>query len=204
MSKCCPRCKQVKEAEAFHANKRNKNGLSDRCKQCQHEVYVASRDLPMVCRLCGKDIAFEHQRPDPRTRDGVSRICLPCLEARRESAKPRIRAARRVWGRTEKGKEASRHTSNRYWARKAKAEGTFSRQEWCEVLEDFNHHCAYCHEPLVGTPHQEHMQALINGGRDDRSNIVPACKTCNSRKQNMSLIFFLTDAQKTNPTVSGS
>lgn len=40
--------------------------------------------------------------------------------------------------------------------------------------------CAYCREPCV--PTIDHVVPLARGGRDEPSNVVPACKPCNSSK----------------------
>lgn len=66
----------------------------------------------------------------------------------------------------------------------------FTVEEWREVLEEFNHSCAYClrtDRPLQ----QEHMQPLIRGGSHTRANIVPACRDCNFRKNRKTALEFL-------------
>lgn len=53
--------------------------------------------------------------------------------------------------------------------------------QWKIILNAFGHCCAYC-----GTKDcrltQDHIQPLSQGGSHTLSNIVPACKNCNSRK----------------------
>ncbi|MBF0424447.1 MAG: HNH endonuclease [Magnetococcales bacterium] len=46
--------------------------------------------------------------------------------------------------------------------------------------------CAYCGQrtpPDALT--MDHVQPLIRGGRSTRGNCVPACRTCNEKKQNL-------------------
>ncbi len=55
------------------------------------------------------------------------------------------------------------------------------RPEWRARLEEFGHRCAYCGTNAKGLS-MDHVQALSRGGRHTISNVVPACKPCNSRK----------------------
>jgi 5-methylcytosine-specific restriction endonuclease McrA len=65
----------------------------------------------------------------------------------------------------------------------------FTAAEWTDVKLEFNQHCAYCHQshPLT----QDHLQPLSRGGAHTKSNIVPACQSCNSRKGSKTLLEFL-------------
>lgn len=66
-------------------------------------------------------------------------------------------------------------------ARERNAEGKFTYREWKFLKELFDYRCAYCGK----TPDyltKDHLIPLIAGGKHDITNIVPACKGCNSRK----------------------
>jgi len=74
-------------------------------------------------------------------------------------------------------------------ARKKALPHTFSLNDWQYALEYWNNRCAYC----GNTPNpsqktkvlvQEHFYPLVHGGPYTKSNILPACKSCNSQKQN--------------------
>lgn len=57
----------------------------------------------------------------------------------------------------------------------------FTGNEWKELLKEFNYTCAYCgcnDKKLT----QDHIIPLKLGGNHTKSNIVPACQSCNSRK----------------------
>lgn len=70
---------------------------------------------------------------------------------------------------------------NNYFARKAGAEGRHIPEEWEAKKAEYAHCCAYCGaKPAV--LEQEHVIPLSRGGSDDISNIVPACRSCNSKK----------------------
>ncbi len=81
-------------------------------------------------------------------------------------------------------------TQQRRRARLAEAPGELSTAEWLEILEEFDNACAYCQARGVALE-QEHMTPIVRGGRHDRSNVVPACRTCNARKHTRTLFEFL-------------
>lgn len=57
----------------------------------------------------------------------------------------------------------------------------FEKNEWEEVLSNFNYECAYCgsSENLE----QDHVIPLSKGGSHTAENIISACKNCNSSKR---------------------
>jgi 5-methylcytosine-specific restriction endonuclease McrA len=91
-------------------------------------------------------------------------------------------APREIWARYSPAGRA-RHAVNcqRRRAREVNAAGTFTAAEWLDLLALFGGQCAYCHEPMVA-PTQDHVIPLSRGGRNDRTNILPACARCNSQK----------------------
>lgn len=75
-------------------------------------------------------------------------------------------------------------------ARKLGANPDLTIEQWEQILEEFDHACAYCQ--ARGVPlEQEHMTPLIRGGRHTAANIVPACRSCNARKGTKTLLEFL-------------
>jgi 5-methylcytosine-specific restriction endonuclease McrA len=103
--------------------------------------------------------------------------------ARREQELERKRAyyqaVRKDQDKTEVGRWRDRQ-------RKAKrraliAGDTVSMEEWIEICSAHDHRCKYCGErPEV--LEMDHVVALSLGGKHEASNIVPACKPCNSSK----------------------
>ena len=61
---------------------------------------------------------------------------------------------------------------------------TLTATQWEQIKLYFNNRCAYCGEerPLQ----QEHFIALTKKGEYSQNNIIPACKSCNSSKNNSS------------------
>lgn len=56
-------------------------------------------------------------------------------------------------------------------------------QQWAEIRAAYRHRCVYCHcKPKRLT--MDHVIPLSGGGPHTASNVVPACVSCNSRKNN--------------------
>ena len=70
-------------------------------------------------------------------------------------------------------------------ARKRGLAATLTTEQWQAILTAYKHLCAYCRakesksRPLT----QDHVIPLSKGGGTTSDNIVPACQSCNSRKQ---------------------
>lgn len=74
-----------------------------------------------------------------------------------------------------------REWTERRRARKANAPvNDLTAAQWREIKALYKYRCAYCHKKKPLT--QDHVLALNNGGSHTFSNVIPACRTCNSRK----------------------
>ncbi len=67
-------------------------------------------------------------------------------------------------------------------AKRAGVAATLTLDQWFITLEHFNYRCAYCQR----LPYEvlEHMVSITKGGGTTASNVVPACRSCNSMKDN--------------------
>jgi 5-methylcytosine-specific restriction endonuclease McrA len=79
--------------------------------------------------------------------------------------------------------EVGRAKANKYRARRAAAEGSFTPEQWLRLVKAYGGRCAYCGEkaPLV----VEHVVPVSRGGTNYIENIVPACQPCNARKHRL-------------------
>jgi len=59
----------------------------------------------------------------------------------------------------------------------------FTFEDWLNILDCFEHRCAYCSRSDVKLT-MDHVIPVSKGGKHTADNIVPACKSCNSRKGN--------------------
>lgn len=60
-------------------------------------------------------------------------------------------------------------------------ESALTEEEWETALAYFNYSCAYCGNSDEMT--KDHLDPLKNGGELTFSNVVPACRSCNSSKK---------------------
>lgn len=59
--------------------------------------------------------------------------------------------------------------------------GSLTPSQWSGRLAEFNYSCAYCLDASNDLT-ADHMIALSRGGANSIDNIVPACRSCNSKK----------------------
>jgi 5-methylcytosine-specific restriction endonuclease McrA len=52
--------------------------------------------------------------------------------------------------------------------------------QWDMICQEHGHLCHYCHQSRILT--MDHVIPLSKGGNHTASNIVPACRSCNSHK----------------------
>ena len=112
----------------------------------------AGKTVPRVCMQCGGVFVDDNR----------ARYCLNCREKR-----PTVLDAIKSF----------------LHRKRAKAKGlvaNFSPADWRRVKKDFGNRCAYCGRE--GDLTQDHFVPHAKGGGYTKKNIVPACKTCNSRK----------------------
>lgn len=80
----------------------------------------------------------------------------------------------------EKMRELWKTQSQRRAARKKGLPSTLTHKQWENIKNIYSHCCAYCEKekPLS----QDHIIPILKGGGHIYENIVPACKSCNSKK----------------------
>jgi len=63
---------------------------------------------------------------------------------------------------------------------------TLTFQEWEDILEEHNYVCVYCGVEFDCEllPEKDHVIPVSKGGNNTKENIVPACRSCNSKKYN--------------------
>ncbi len=89
-----------------------------------------------------------------------------------------------------KDRKLKQRLKNKLDNHRRKAGGRFTVQQWLKKLRLFDHCCAYCgdHQDVCGTLEVEHMVPINRGGKNEDSNIVPACRRCNAQKGEYTLI----------------
>jgi 5-methylcytosine-specific restriction endonuclease McrA len=77
-------------------------------------------------------------------------------------------------------------------AREHDAPGEFTTASVMRQYRRQGYACAYCKQP-AGIPDPEHVVPLSRGGRNDMSNLVAACRACNTDKGDMTPTEWATD-----------
>jgi 5-methylcytosine-specific restriction endonuclease McrA len=147
-----------------------------------------------ICRKCDTDKpaeAFERPRL----------VCRRCRVLARDPEKSRIRANRyrrgdlarwAAWAREyrQKRKQAGTPIVRNCVSDKYRKTGRFKFWLRAEVFRLKGGACHYCSAPADQI---DHVVALANGGTDDVENLVPACKSCNSSKQDKPVELWLAE-----------
>jgi 5-methylcytosine-specific restriction endonuclease McrA len=78
--------------------------------------------------------------------------------------------------------EVMKACADRRRARKANAPiNDFTATDWQEMKAHYGYRCVYCGKKFQRLT-QDHIIPLSAGGSHTKSNIVPACRSCNSKK----------------------
>ena len=197
MIKRCTHCREEKSTSDF-------TGKNSWCKQCKanasktpeykarrHEYYLANR---AAFHAASKAWALAHpeKRKEIYTRyrsNNLDVVRAGSLESfKRNMHKPLNRIKKR-----------ERDQMRR--ARKKNAPGNgITPEQWLATLAECQNRCAYCTQEFGdhNQPTQDHVIPLISGGSHDISNVVPACFSCNSRKQRRPVDVFRQELQQQN------
>lgn len=174
----CGRCKSLCKIEG--------------CQQDRDRVYVSlCHEHGLVqkrathglkpCGSCGVQRLYDGSR---------RQLCPECRKpGKREIAVQEMRRAsakRHYYSDLEKTRMAIRIRSHRRRARKRLNGGDgVTIEEAAAILLD---PCVYCGAKASVL---DHIVPIARGGRDESSNLAPACVSCNAKKSSMSLLSFL-------------
>jgi len=90
-------------------------------------------------------------------------------------------ATKKRYRSSDKGKTTECQLDHKRRNAKALSDSPLTNQEWEKILDKSRSRCFYCGEKRPLTI--DHVIPLSKGGLHTASNIVPACKSCNSSKQ---------------------
>lgn len=102
-------------------------------------------------------------------------------EARPESMREKQRKRQQRWYKKYPEKNSAKNRQHR--ARKyGAARNDFTLAQWRTMKAHYGYRCIYCGIKTIALT-QDHLTPLSQGGNHTVHNIVPACRRCNSRKQ---------------------
>ena len=184
-TKVCTKCLEDLPLETFGQQKRGKFGRKSECRKCLAEKEAARRALdPEAHRAYKRKWWTENPRTSEQKKAARERFRTWYGDNKR-----RHQATMRQWVRNNPDK--FREIQRRYLVKSpvhvrraahwALIEKDLTETEWGETLAYFDHACAYCLRSDVPLT-MDHIIPVSKGGSHTQENVVPSCKSCNSRK----------------------
>jgi 5-methylcytosine-specific restriction endonuclease McrA len=148
-----------------------------------------------VCTKCGQELPATSEcfYKNKRRPDGLQQYCKQCQKQYYDQNVVQIKKMHKKHYKKnsqiileknkqyyEQNKDMMKIYNHQYRARKSELPCSYSLFQWFKTQEYFDGACAYCghHVPLS----QDHFVPVSKGGGYVASNIIPACKRCNSSK----------------------
>ena len=129
------------------------------------------------CRHCKEFVEIE--------KISVSGYCNSCQTERSKNyTRPKeVKEKRKLYYQKyyKENKEKIYEATYKRYSRMKGSVYSYSVQDWKDVLEYFNNECAYCGDK-DGKLQREHVIPVSKNGGYVRTNIIPACVTCNTTK----------------------
>lgn len=200
-------CKEAKPrtSEYFPKRKDSKDGLRGECRECrskyQKQYYEENKE-----ELLKKDKLYYEEYKEKKKQyyiDNKEKI----IEYRkkyylknseqfkkkakqyRQNNKEQIAEYKRYH--YQNNPDIYRLSKQRRAAKRRRLLATLTQEQWGVIKDIFNNSCAYCgmsegeHLRVFNEQlHQEHFIPLSEGGEYTHNNIIPACRSCNTSKNN--------------------
>lgn len=199
--KRCTCCKTILPAAEFHGCRSSEDGLDGRCRSCCSR----GQQGPLLCVVCRclkpRDSFRRHlksrYRSECRECEQIVVRCSKCktLKSRDQFSPDKVletglkstcRQCDYEYTQTPEGQVVRTAAKHRRRTRMKGRICTLTGEEWRQILEAYDHSCAYCRKPFGPDRKatQDHFLPVSKGGHHTKDNIVPACGKCNSSKHN--------------------
>ena len=210
--KICKRCGQLLPLDSFSKDKKTSDGHCKWCKTCAKEYkklyYEKNKEkikekssnyfkdhhdeklsYQAEYRKNHPEYMKEYHAKNPENKEKRREYCLEhkehILEAQRNRYKKnaeKIRKSRRE--RYENDEQYREQVAEYRHKRKSRARNLpadLTPEDWNSAVNFFDGKCAYCQR--VKPLEKDHVIPTVKDGGYTKDNIVPACKSCNSRKR---------------------
>jgi 5-methylcytosine-specific restriction endonuclease McrA len=205
--KTCTKCgkKLPATSEYFNSEKKSKDGLKYRCKDCYKEYRIANKERRNEQmekwrrenkdheRKRAKEYYQEHKKHlieyAKKYRQENSELAKKSFETWKQKNKEYFKNYRQI-NRERRRKQTNAwrqnnpektiiHKQNRR-ANERKVQANYTIEQLKSAREYFDNKCAYCGKEKK--LEQDHFIPLSKGGEYTINNIVPTCRSCNSSK----------------------
>jgi 5-methylcytosine-specific restriction endonuclease McrA len=173
--KPCTQCGVDKELGEFREKERGLYGRSSWCRECERQYTLEWTDA-------NRDAHNERRREAWKARDWTpEERAIEAARMRAWYAQNRARHKQTFYRWVKDNRDAYNAIQQKRRAQKSGVDATLTSQEWKEILAAHDRSCAYC-DTSSETMTMDHVVPLSKGGAHAKENVVPACRSCNSRK----------------------
>ncbi|HEX2866540.1 MAG TPA: HNH endonuclease signature motif containing protein [Ignavibacteriales bacterium] len=194
--KTCKRCNNSYPAtkEHFHSCKAQKDGLHPYCKKCRAEIgkpwrkkyYDGNKDEAKEANKIyyEENKAHINEKAKLNYYNNIDKAKLR-MKAWRTENKDKVMANAKKWRVENKDKirEIWKRATRKRLNILKNINSELTQEQWEETLSYFSGKCAYCGNN--SQIEKDHLIPITKGGQHVKSNVVPACKSCNSSKHNL-------------------
>lgn len=171
-----PRLDQRKTCGSKECRRRHHNTLNATWRAENHDYHRAQIRAWREANADRVDRVNREWRLNNRERE--RQACA----AWRWANKERHQALIRAWERKHPEARMRYNAQRRAW----KLDGTLVMRDWLRLVRSHGGRCAYCRSDAPITI--DHVVPLSRGGRHAIGNVLPACRPCNSSKQDRLLV----------------
>lgn len=145
--------------------------------------------IPFVCTKCGVKKEESDFCKDNRKQSGRGTICKHCTQQQTKrwvnQNRDRLRflSRKRYASRPDIREQDAARSKAAKFLRKTRLQNVrcdLTAAQWRTIKSIYKNRCAYCGEKKPLT--QDHIIPVSKGGAHTASNIIPACRSCNSSK----------------------
>jgi 5-methylcytosine-specific restriction endonuclease McrA len=140
-----------------------------------------------TCSQCGRSLPLEQFHKNPATADGRRSNCRDCQNRAAKNYRSKHVAELYRWRKERSDRildNVHRWNEEHPGWNSAQQRGCrqidLTRDEWEDIKKQYKSRCAYCGKKRKLTI--DHIVPIRHGGAHTASNVVPCCKSCNSRK----------------------
>lgn len=161
-----------------------------KCARCKGNTDLARYS---ICRRCRAEVRKAQRAKNPKPSRAANRKSYQKHKEKRlaekkayyQANKKRIIASAKKWNKEHPAKRSKimvfQNAKRRSRIKGAEGNG-FSKADWNAIVAITGDICVYCNKAKATSI--DHFVPLSRGGANDKSNILPACKRCNSAKNN--------------------